>query len=745
MTSPTETITAKELAESMKTVKTTILRRAEREKWPYENGKNRIKRFIINKLPEDVRLALTTRPLPAPSPRAEISTLPSPISPLTPRSVGSPELTTRQNRIALAWADLIRVYLQEKKRAKSERGQSIVEAAKLFIEGYNTGQLYPMIFSILGPKSFQTIEAKTKKFRDNNYDFVALAPNWGNRRGQNKVTNNEFNSLLSFALTPNRLRFSQITRLTKMSLSKRSISSPSSEATLRRAIEDWRDTHYDQWIFCREGEKALNDKCLPPIERDAWRLDVGDVLVADGHTLNFQILNPFTGKPARMNMVVWYDWASRMPAGWEIMPTENVQCVAAGLRRAIMALGKMPKIVYLDNGRAFKAKIFTDQGIDFEEAGFYGMFARLGIRTAFAWPYNAQSKVVERFFGTFSELERLMPTFTGTSIEDKPPHILRNEKLHKKLHIKKYNGWVPTVAEANEIIAGWTAEYAGRTQRDLRGLCPGEIFQAGRGEGIDPIALRFLMMSMETKSVGRSGIRFQGRNFYDDALYGYKHRVMIRYDLGEPDSIQVFDLTGHKFICEAHAVQRVHPMAKLTGKKEDIQAVSDGINRKRSLKKGTEAAARAFIEAAPALIAIPRHTQDHEKKTADVRASSQLTRAEAEHIEAEAAKMTAETREVHVPGQLTEAEAKHIETEAAKMTVLEWKPKEPEPDPLCMDIYARYEYLLERECRGEDLELKNMEFLRWFEKNEMTPGLKARFDFLSELWIAGPESEEIIK
>ena len=75
--------------------------------------------------------------------------------------------------------------------------------------------------------------------------------------------------------------------------------------------------------------------------------------------------------------------------------------------------------MYLDNGRAFRARFF--RGVDLEQSGFEGLFARLGIKTIFAWPYHGQSKTVERFFGSFAELERLSPTYTGTSIEHKPP------------------------------------------------------------------------------------------------------------------------------------------------------------------------------------------------------------------------------------------------------------------------------------------------------------------------------------
>ena len=79
------------------------------------------------------------------------------------------------------------------------------------------------------------------------------------------------------------------------------------------------------------------------------------------------------------------------------MLEENTQCIASVLRNAIINLDMIPKIVYQDNGRAFRAKYFTcgsgSDGSDdkgFEELGFYGLYAKLGIETVFVRPYNAK-------------------------------------------------------------------------------------------------------------------------------------------------------------------------------------------------------------------------------------------------------------------------------------------------------------------------------------------------------------------
>jgi len=181
----------------------------------------------------------------------------------------------------------------------------------------------------------------------------------------------------------------------------------------------------------REGEKAYHDKIEPYIKRDISKLEVGDVLIADGNVLNFQVINPFIGRPTRATLVGFLDWKSTALVGYEIMMSENTQCIASALRNAILNLGVIPKVVYQDNGKAFKAKYFHDkqgefmsrsltgakcdflakasknqhycQHVDFDESGFNGVYASLGIKSVFAKPYNARAKVIERFFKEFQE------------------------------------------------------------------------------------------------------------------------------------------------------------------------------------------------------------------------------------------------------------------------------------------------------------------------------------------------------
>jgi putative transposase len=296
----------------------------------------------------------------------------------------------------------------------------------------------------------------------------------------------------------------------------------------------------------------------------------------------------------------------------------------------------------------------------------------------------------------------MMPAYTGTDIEHKPAHLLRNEKLHKKLHIKKYGGWVPTIEQVHAIIDGWVKEYASRPHKGLKGLCPGDVFKAGRGPGVDRADLRHLMMSIEMKNANRNGVSFMGRNYYDEALYGIKDRVTIRYDLADLSSIEIYDVTGARHICTARPREQLHPMARLLGKPEDLAAVKAHIAQKRRLKKQTESVARAFVENSPDLIQIP-----------DLPGA-----------------IPAMPR---VPEKLPRAEAEHIEAQASRMKVIELKA----PDPIFQSAAAKYEYLIELECSGNNGGLTDDQrsFCRQFEGTQEYKILQNRYDFIREISI----------
>ena len=383
---------------------------------------------------------------------------------------------------------------------------------------------------------------------------------------------------------PNKFSIGKAINLTKHILEKRGYENIPCDLTFRRYAEHYKKHNFAQWVLFREGEKAYHDKVEAYIERDISKLEVGDVLIADGHTLNFQVINPFTGKPTRATLVGFLDWKSTALVGYEIMMSENTQCIASALRNAIINLGMIPKVVYQDNGRAFKAKYF--QSCDFDEEGFNGVYANLGIKSVFAKPYNARAKVIERFFREFQEeFEKMMPSYIGTSIENKPAWMKRGEKLHREMHKKLTNNYIPTVKELIKYIDCYLDFHNSKPCPNAPQISIKQCLNSVQRHQIDKNILNDLMMKTEVRTINRNGITFLGLHYRSDSILGLRDSVYIRYSLFDLTKIHVYSTKG-EFLCIARQVEKVHPMANHLGTVKDMEQFKQQIQKQqRQFKK----------------------------------------------------------------------------------------------------------------------------------------------------------------
>ncbi len=492
-----------------------------------------------------------------------------------------------QDGIARAKYDLVHIVSDLKRRAGHANK---MKAARDFLSLYNQGLfLYREIFKLLGKVEYGKLSDWGTMLKKANDDYSVLAPAHGDKtRGGFGLTDIEQECFLRVLLQPNAPSIGSAIRAMRTFLQMQyGIISKKSDAVFRRFAEHYKKMNYHIWVLAREGEKALDDKVLPYMERDTSGLEVGDILVADGKTINFNVLNPWTGKPVRACLLVFYDWASRYPAGFELNLTENVQCISSALRRAIITLGKKPKWVLLDNGRAFTAEFFTSE-VDLEQAGLRGLYARVGINTRFARAYNGKDKPVERFFETFQEwVERFISSYCGSSIQDKPAYMKRNEKFHKAMHSE----FIPTIDQAVKMIEAGIAYYANQEHSGINKQKPIDVFNAGKGPGVDIRELDTLMMDVQIKTVYRNGVRLPSLGYYfNEALIGYRDQVVVRYDFRDVRSVMVYDRNG-EFMCEAQRKEAIDPL--LRGK-HDMEAVKQNARIRQSAIRHTKAAVRAL-------------------------------------------------------------------------------------------------------------------------------------------------------
>ena len=478
---------------------------------------------------------------------------------------------------ALAKLDLIRKWQEFRRKAVNK-----LQADYDFVKLHNSSNSY--LFSVLGKISRGSLH-RWKASLDGTEDYTRLIPNYkyvSVNEYRTCLTDEEIKIFMGLLLHPNRICIGKAIALTKYKLKEQGQSFIPADITFRRYAKWFKDNNYDKWVLARDGEKALSDKVEPYIKRDASLLDVGDILVADGHKLAFQVINPFTGKPCRATLVGFLDWKSTALVGYEIMLEENTQCIASALRNAIISLDMIPKIVYQDNGRAFRAKYFTDDK-GFGELGFYGLYAKLGIETVFARPYNARSKVIERFFKEFQEgFEKLMPSYVGSSIINKPAYLKRNEKFHSNLH----NDYIPTIEETIKMIDMWLKFKNSQPCTNAPNMTIAEVLVNRKKQDIDTSLLDDLMLATEVKTIQRNGVRFLNCDYFDERLYGLRGKVLVKYNLFDLTNVKVFTQKG-EYLCTAERVTETHPMAKILGTVEDLEDYKQKIQKQQKLKRKT--------------------------------------------------------------------------------------------------------------------------------------------------------------
>lgn len=220
-------------------------------------------------------------------------------------------ITSKQRIMALAKYDLIKIWVDYRTEEKS-KGIPNKKADTQFLENYNTGFLYPEIYKILNHVGIGALY-RWKELVDNNKDWTALVCNYkysDSRTYRTSLSEQEIQIFLKILLSPNQFSVGKAISLTRHILQEKGVEYIPNEITFRRYAKWYKVNNFDKWTLAREGLKALKDKVEPYISRDISMLEVGQVLVADGHTLNFQVINPFTGKPCRATLIGFLDWKS---------------------------------------------------------------------------------------------------------------------------------------------------------------------------------------------------------------------------------------------------------------------------------------------------------------------------------------------------------------------------------------------------------------------------------------------------
>ncbi len=466
---------------------------------------------------------------------------------------------------ALFKVDIIKKW-QEHRAAWGNKNKA--QADKEFEELFNGGFISENLLVQVGKISIKTLYRWAKEYKTSNCNYMSLVDgyNYGSETHLTTFLSDiEKFMLLGFMLHQNKYSLGKAYELIKRQLLKQGYTEISGINAYRRVWNYLCKNYSDLITFAREGKKAVIDKELPYIQRDITKLSVGDVLVGDGHVLDFMVINPLTGKPCRATLIGFLDWRSWELCGYELMVTENTQSITSALRNAIIKLGKMPKVVYIDNGKAFKNKAFN--GIsDFSEVGMQGIYEKLGIKVKFSKPYNGREKVIERFWKELTgSLAKMLPSYIGNNIENRPAATKRNEKWHEKLQ----GDYIPTIAETKIILETWLNNIYRQRICQKTNLTIKEFFNQNKGSGVNVDALDDLLMASETRKIGRNGIRLFNELYYAPELTGLNINVVAKYNMFDLSYIKVYTVNG-EFICRAERQISVNPLADILGSAKDL-------------------------------------------------------------------------------------------------------------------------------------------------------------------------------
>ena len=211
---------------------------------------------------------------------------------LVPRNYQPPLVTDKAKLTRNHRLNIVKAALDKRKEYST-----IKESDSDFLDLYNTGLYLPKAYEFLGSISIGTLIRWVQKYKKYENSDCLLPQYKITKQGEyNSILNDEMkNILLTLLLHPSKYNYGKAIKLTKEILRRKGYEELPCDLTFKRYAENFRNNNYAEWILRREGMKAYHDKVEPYIERDISKIEVGDVLVADGHVLNFQVINPLRG------------------------------------------------------------------------------------------------------------------------------------------------------------------------------------------------------------------------------------------------------------------------------------------------------------------------------------------------------------------------------------------------------------------------------------------------------------------
>jgi transposase InsO family protein/ribosomal protein L28 len=540
--------------------KTTILRRAEKERWTkraFSSNGGKQYRYRLADLPEDVQIAY------AASLQTTLDALREGLTPAE-KSEKKADVPRYKNRAKKKDKKLIPIeMLPEERRAVARLREKVLFAwsasgltAEAFIKAYDAGVMIPEIRAQLGRhgdiKTFQTLYRWLDLYTQ--FGLEGLAPQYAVKKGGNGASlEQRVKELIWFYyLNKNKWPVAKVIRKLK---DKEGVE------VSRYIVYRYIQTEIPESVkaYFRMGKKYFHDKFECYVNIDYTRYHSMQMVVYDHKTLDFasRVLRVDGWHMARLFVTVVIDKRSRKPLGWWVDETPSTLTIIRATRMMVETYG-CPEEAQMDNGQDFRSYWFTgnawnEQHVKFgakEEKAVSSIIDDLGTAVHFTTPDRGQSKNIERFFGFMSsEFDKEFESYLGSNTATRPDEA--------KLYLGSFEGAtkrdimeLPTVEETRELVTRfmyWFGAHHHHTGDGMNGRTPDEVFAENLQARRDiPEAYRkYIWTRREIKTVQRDGVKSGNDWYYNTQMQMFiGQQVELRVSIDDIGQAYIFSLDG---------------------------------------------------------------------------------------------------------------------------------------------------------------------------------------------------------
>jgi putative transposase len=427
----------------------------------------------------------------------------------------------------------------------------------------------------------------------------ALLGNYGKQNSSSIVPDDLFEYFKSIYLSDGRPSSQSCWKITLGYAHEKGIetsSFPSHQAFFRRLKNEIPEHAV---YMAREGESAANRRYGYFVKRDYSDIYAGQCWVSDHAQIDvaceyYKGAKKLVGYPW---ITAWRDLKSGLFVTWDIhMDSPDSDDIfysfyLGGLQYCL------PNELILDNGKDFRCKDFAGGRktikVPADVPKTTSLTAALGITTHFAWPYNAQTKPIERDFLRIKEwFSKLAVGYRGGDVVERPE--AHNDTIS--------SGKIMPFEELNTRLSSFISDVLNRgviSSGHRAGKSPLEIWNTEYPIAVESCKLRkvtrsaLMLFCTRTSSVvkiDRRGVHDSqfDVDYYEPWMAGqHGRKVYLRRDPRDMREAWVFDADKNEFIGNATLNSVVSAIA--------ISAVSkDALKDQIVIKKQANRVAKAF-------------------------------------------------------------------------------------------------------------------------------------------------------